>query len=60
MALPMDDDFVPLDESSERAPNVDSYRILALISSRIFHTTTLLGWIAISCQRKRIKKDEQK
>ena len=30
MALPMDDDFVPLDESSERAPNVDSYRITCI------------------------------
>ena len=30
MALPADDDFVPLDESSERAPNVDSYRITCI------------------------------
>ena len=30
MALPMDDDFAPYDESSERAPNVDSYRITCI------------------------------
>jgi len=30
MALPADDDFVPIDESSERAPNVDSYRITCI------------------------------
>jgi hypothetical protein len=30
MALPADDGFVPLDESSERAPNVDSYRITCI------------------------------
>ena len=30
MALPADDNFVPLDESSERAPNVDSYRITCI------------------------------
>ena len=30
MALPMDGDFVPDDENSERAPNVDSYRITCI------------------------------
>ena len=30
MALPADDGFVPIDESSERAPNVDSYRITCI------------------------------
>jgi len=30
MALPMDDDFAPYDENSERAPNVDSYRITCI------------------------------
>jgi len=30
MALPMDGDFVPIDENSERAPNVDSYRITCI------------------------------
>ncbi len=30
MAMPSDDNFVPLDESSERAPNVDSYRITCI------------------------------
>ena len=30
MALPMDDGFVPDDENSERAPNVDSYRITCI------------------------------
>ncbi len=28
--MPSDDNFVPLDESSERAPNVDSYRITCI------------------------------
>jgi len=30
MALPSNDDFVPFDESSERATNVDSYRITCI------------------------------
>ena len=30
MALPSNDDFVPIDESSERATNVDSYRITCI------------------------------
>ncbi len=30
MALPMDDGFVPYDENSERATNVDSYRITCI------------------------------
>ena len=30
MALPMDGDFVPDDENTERAPNVDSYRITCI------------------------------
>jgi len=30
MALPMDDGFVPYDENSERAMNVDSYRITCI------------------------------
>jgi len=30
MALPMDDGFVPDDENSERAMNVDSYRITCI------------------------------
>jgi len=30
MALPMDDGFVPYDEDSERAANVDSYRITCI------------------------------
>ena len=30
MALPMDDGFVPYDENSERAANVDSYRITCI------------------------------
>jgi len=30
MAMPTDDSFVPVDESSERAPNVDSYRITCI------------------------------
>ena len=30
MALPMDDSFVPYDENSERATNVDSYRITCI------------------------------
>ena len=30
MALPMDDGFVPHDEDSERATNVDSYRITCI------------------------------
>jgi len=40
MAMPSDDSFVPDDENQERAPNVE---LLALISSRIFHMTILLG-----------------
>jgi len=30
MAMPSDDSFVPIDENSERAPNVDSYRITCI------------------------------
>jgi len=30
MAMPSDDSFVPDDENSERAPNVDSYRITCI------------------------------
>ena len=30
MALPVDGDFVPYDENSERAANVDSYRITCI------------------------------
>ena len=30
MVMPSDDSFVPDDENSERAPNVDSYRITCI------------------------------
>ena len=30
MAMPSDNSFVPDDENSERAPNVDSYRITCI------------------------------
>jgi len=55
MALPADDDFVPLDESSERAPNVDSYRITCIdFIKDISHA--YLAWV----DRYKLPEEEDK
>jgi len=60
MAMPSDDSFVPDDENSERAPNVDSYRITCIdFIKDISHD--YLAWVdRYEFQRMRIKKDVQK
>jgi len=55
MALPMDGDFVPDDENSERAPNVDSYRITCIdFIKDISHD--YLAWV----DRYELPEDEDK
>jgi len=58
MALPMDDGFVPYDENSERAMNVDSYRITCIdFIKDISHD--YLAWVdRYKLPRMRIKNDE--
>jgi len=55
MAMPSDDSFVPIDENSERAPNVDSYRITCIdFIKDISHD--YLAWV----DRYELPEDEDK
>jgi len=55
MALPMDDGFVPYDEDSERATNVDSYRITCIdFIKDISHD--YLAWV----DRYKLSEEEDK
>ena len=55
MAMPSDDSFVPDDENSERAPNVDSYRITCIdFIKDISHD--YLAWV----DRYELPEDEDK
>ena len=55
MALPMDDGFVPYDEDSERATNVDSYRITCIdFIKDISHD--YLAWV----DRYKLQEEEDK
>ncbi len=55
MAMPSDDSFVPIDENSERAPNVDSYRITCIdFIKDISHD--YLAWV----DRYKLPEDEDK
>jgi len=55
MAMPSDDSFVPDDENSERAPNVDSYRITCIdFIKDISHD--YLAWV----DRYELSEDEDK
>ena len=55
MAMPSDDSFVPIDENSERAPNVDSYRITCMdFIKDISHD--YLAWV----DRYELPEDEDK
>ena len=55
MAMPSDDSFVPIDENSERAPNVDSYRITCIDFIKDI-SRDYLAWV----DRYNLPEDEDK
>jgi len=55
MAMPSDDSFVPIDENSERAPNVDSYRITCIDFIKDI-SRDYLAWV----DRYQLPEDEDK
>ena len=55
MAMPSDNSFVPDDENSERAPNVDSYRITCIDFIKVI-SRDYLDWV----DRYELPDDEDK